>query len=450
MELLNKKILVFGLGLTGLSALEALGDYCENLYVFDDSTIDTIQNKLAKQGINHVNILKDLSEVESMDLIIKSPGIKLDHPLLEKARGLSKIVISDIELAYNLKENNNFYGITGTNGKTTSTVLAGKIFSKWNSKTHIAGNVGVGVLGEIKNSGECDIFLLELSSFQLEHTIRFHPKIALILNITPDHIDWHGSFENYTNSKFKIFANQNKDDYLVLNYDDPILRNLEDKVETNIVFFSRKETLQEGIFLEDDRIVFRKNNISETIIQRNDIKLQGEHNIENIMGVIGLALCAGIPLEIIKEEISIFEGVEHRIEFVKEIRNTKYYNDSKGTNVESSIKGIQALNGPIILIAGGFDKGSLFDDLIKEFKTKGKALIVYGATKDKIIHAALKMEYSNVYPVDNLEDAVMKANSLAQNGDFVLFSPACASWDMYKNFEERGDHFKQLVLNLSE
>lgn len=449
MDIKDKRILIFGLGLTGISALGALKAYWGDISVYNDSSKEDIESKLIENNITGIQILSDFNNIENIDLIIKSPGIMPSHPLIKRAEELGIPIISDIELAYCLRGDNLFYGITGTNGKTTSTVLAGNIFRRWNPKTHIGGNVGVGVLGEISNISEDDIFLLELSSFQLEQTVTFKPKVALILNITPDHIDWHGSMKSYMNSKFKIFRNQNRNDYLVLNYDDVNLRALKGKTNSNEIFFSQKEILDRGIYLKGNSIYYNDKE-EKKILDINEIKIPGKHNIENIMGVVGLSIAAGVPVELIRDEIVKFKGVEHRIEYVKTIKGVKYYNDSKGTNMESTIKAIEALDGPLILIAGGYDKGSTFDELIMEFKNKGKTLIVFGATKDRFVDAAKRNGFENLFLVHDLKEAVELSHRMAIEDDTVLLSPACASWDMYKNFEERGNHFKELVARLTE
>lgn len=450
MDIKDKKILVFGFGLTGISALVALKDSWDNTWVYNDGPVEDVKAKLSENRITGVRILDDLDHLTIFDLIIKSPGIKPNHTLLIKAMEYSIPVISDIEFGFNILNKNKFYCITGTNGKTTSTVLANNIFKRWDNNTHMAGNVGVGLLSEISKASDDDIFLLELSSFQLEHTINFKPNGALILNISPDHIDWHGSLENYIKSKYKIFKNQDKDDYLVLNYDDDNLRSLKGQTKTNEIFFSQNEILEKGIFLKDRIIVYKDENKEVDILNIDNIRLPGKHNLENIMGVIGLSFAAGVPLEIIRDEISKFQGVEHRIEFVKNIRGVNYYNDSKGTNIESTLKAIEALEKPLILIAGGYDKGSSFEELIIEFNKNGKALIVFGATKDKFVEAAKKVGFVNIHVVNNLDEAVNLSYLMAEDKDTVLLSPACASWDMYTNFEQRGNHFKELVSKLSE
>jgi UDP-N-acetylmuramoylalanine--D-glutamate ligase len=452
MEIKNKKILIMGLGVTGISSFKILKKHTDNIYVYDNKPIDLVEEKLNSENCSTAKIIdiEDLSKLVDMDLIVKSPGIKPDHLILQKAKDLNIRVISDIELAYFLRNTENIVGITGTNGKTTSTILAGEIFKAWGKKTFVTGNVGVGILEKIEELESEDILVIELSSFQLEHTYKFRPKASLILNITADHLDWHKTIESYIDAKLKIFKNQTVDDYLVLNYDDPLLKNLEASIVPKIIWFSIQEELSNGVFIKNNSIVYKIKGLEEAIISLYDIKLLGRHNLENICGVVGLAKAFEIPTAIIAETIKNFKGVPHRLEFIGEYKGVKYYNDSKGTNVDSTIKAIEALDGPLVLIAGGYDKGASYDKLIECFKNKNKALILIGQTKNLIKESAEKSGIKDVYLLDNMQQAVLKAIQQSKPGSNVLLSPACASWDMYSSFEERGDHFKQLVLELTE
>ncbi|MDY0234586.1 MAG: UDP-N-acetylmuramoyl-L-alanine--D-glutamate ligase [Gudongella sp.] len=452
MEIKNKRILIMGLGVTGVSSLKILKKHTTDIFVYDNKPIHIIEQKLKDENFLSVKIIEidNLKELQNIDLIVKSPGIKPDHIMLQKAKEMNILVISDIELAYFLRNTQNIVGITGTNGKTTSTILAGEIFRAWGKKTFVTGNVGVGILEKIEEVKKEDVLVIELSSFQLEHTYSFRPKVALLLNITPDHLDWHKTIENYIDAKLKIFKNQTQDDYLVLNYDDPILRKLKDSVSSQTIWFSVKEELSDGIFIKKDHIVYKNEGIEEMIISLDDIKLLGKHNLENICGVIGLAKAFRIDTNIIASTIKRFKGVPHRLEFVGEHKDVKYYNDSKGTNIDSTIKAIEALEGPLVLIAGGYDKGATYDKLIDNFKNKVESLILIGQTKYLIKESALKKDIKDIYILDNMEGAVLKAIEISKPGTNVLLSPACASWDMYNCFEERGDHFKKLVMELTE
>ena len=451
MEIKNKKILVMGLGITGVSSLNILKKYTTHIFVYDNKPAHFIKQKLSSENLDAKIIdIDNLSELNEMDLIVKSPGVKPEHIILQKAKELNISVISDIELAYFLTNTQNIVGITGTNGKTTATILAGEVFKASGKKTFVTGNVGVGILDKIEELKEKDILIIELSSFQLQYTHLFRPKAALILNITPDHLDWHNTMENYINAKLKIFKNQTQDDYLVLNYDDPILKKLEGSTLAKTMWFSIKEELSEGIFIRNNSIVYKSEDLEETIILLKDIKLLGSHNLENICGVIGLAKAFKINTKIIADTIRNFKGVPHRLEFVGEYKGVKYYNDSKGTNIDSTIKAIEAVDGPLVLIAGGYDKGAAYDKLIDCFKNKGDDLILIGQTKNLLKKSAENKGIKNIYLFDNMEEAVLKAIEISKPGLSILLSPACASWDMYDSFEERGDHFKRLVVELRD
>ena len=289
----------------------------------------------------------------------KIPGVPLDLDIIKRANEKNIEVITDIELAYRIRPNANFIAITGTNGKTTTTTLTGEYFKKAGFDTYVAGNIGVGILWDLVNSKDEDIFVIEASSFQLESTKKFNPKISLILNITPDHLNWHGSLENYIDAKKKVFKNQDKDKYTILNYDDLKLREMEDEVNSNIIWFSVDNKLSNGVYIEDGYVVINDGEKLKKVIATNEIMLPGKHNLENALGSIAIAWIMGLDLAIVKEVLKSFPGVEHRIEYIDTINGISFYNDSKGTNSDASIRAIEAINSPIILIAGGMDKGQI-------------------------------------------------------------------------------------------
>ena len=295
-----------------------------------------------------------------------------------------------------------------------------------------------------------DIFVIEASSFQLEHTKYFKPRVSCILNLASDHIDWHLTYENYINAKKKIFANQDSDDFIMLNHDDKLLRTFKDEINANIVWFSTNEKLDKGIYIDDEDIVINNGKKTIRLMSYKDVKILGKHNLENILAAVGICVSMGIDLNILRDTIKNFKGVEHRIEFVKELNGIKFYNDSKGTNPEASIKAIEAIPAPIILIAGGYDKSSDYDEFILSFKGKVKVMILLGQTKYKIKASADKNNFYDYYIVNSLDEAVDLAYKLGINGDNILLSPACASWGMFKNFEERGKLFKEAVYRLGD
>lgn len=452
MYLENKRVLILGMGITGISSVKAIYNQGAKITITDTKT--------EEQLFDVLNQLKDIPmerflgvddvDLSGIDLVIKSPGIPPRAKIIQKAIGLNIEVITDIEVAYRILKEDNFIAITGTNGKTTCTTLIGEIFKNAGLTTYVVGNIGTGILEKINHTQKDDVFVIECSSFQLEHTTSFKPKIALITNITPDHIDWHGSLENYSNAKMKIFKNQNIDDYLVLNHDDEVLKNIGKEVKSNIIWFSIKEKLTKGIYIEDEYIVINDGEKKEKLMAYDELKILGKHNLENALGCIGVALAMDINLHTIKEVLSTFMGVEHRIEFVATKKGISFYNDSKGTNSDASIKAIEAVKSPIILIAGGYDKGGDFNSLIKAFNGKVKALVLIGQTKDKIKNTALENGFNHIYEANTLEEAIELSYSIGESGDNVLLSPACASWDMFKNYEMRGKIFKDIVRNLVE
>lgn len=452
MYLRNKRVLVLGLGITGLSTVEALNKLEAEIIVSDTKSEEELKDFFEKTRDIYMEKYLDTNDLplENIDLIIKSPGIPPEVPLLLEAKKRNIETITDIELAYRISPTENIVAITGTNGKTTCTALIGEIFKKAKFNTYIAGNIGIGILGDMVKAKKDDVFVIEASSFQLENTVFFKPKISLLTNITSDHLNWHGTLDNYIDSKKKIFMNQDENDYTVLNYDDPLVRELEDEIKSNIIWFSVNEKLEQGVFIEEDQVVIRYGEKTIKVIPCKEIKIIGKHNLENALGCVAIAWAMGIDIDIICEVLKDFPGVEHRIEFVKKINDITFYNDSKGTNPDSTIKAIQAVDKPIILIAGGYDKGSDFDELIKSFDNKVKELILLGETKEKIKEDALKNDFERIHLVENMREAVELAYDLANKKDNVLLSPACASWGMYSNFEERGIDFKNAVYCLGE
>lgn len=450
MYLKNKRVLVFGLGISGLSTVKALHKLGAQIVVSDSKTkeelkefFDDIKDIYVEKYLN----TKDIP-LDDIDLIVKSPGITPTAPILMKAQMRNIEVVTDLELAYRISPTDNIITITGTNGKTTTTALVGEIFKKANYYTYVAGNIGVGILWDMVNAKKEDVFVIEASSFQLENTIYFKPKISLITNITPDHLNWHGSLDNYINAKKKVFTNQNKSDYTVLNYDDKTLRDMKDEINSNIIWFSVEEKLDNGVFIEGDYIVIKDGQNINKVLPYKELRILGKHNLENALGAVAISWAMGIKLETIAEVLREFPGVEHRIEYVSTINEMSFYNDSKGTNSDSTKKAIEALKAPIILIAGGYDKGAEFDDLILSFNGKVKELILMGETKGKIKETALSHGFNNIHLVENMKEAVKLSYDLGEENDNILLSPACASWDMYNNFEERGQDFKDAVYGL--
>lgn len=452
MELLGKNVLVIGLGISGVSTVKALDKLGAKIWVTDSKSeeeLGDILSNLADISLNKHLGVSDM-DISQVDFIVKSPGVPPSIPILRKARDMHIEIMSDIELAYRLNKANKMIAITGTNGKTTTTSLVGEVLKAANLRTHVVGNIGRGILDSLLDAEEGDIFLIEASSFQLEDTNFFKPKVSLILNLAPDHLDWHKSYDNYIRAKKKIFINQDGEDYVVLNYDDALLRSFEDEIKANIIWFSTNEILDQGIYIDGRDIVIKLGRDKIHLMQQDDMKLLGRHNLENVLACIGICYAMGVDLDIVKATIQEFKGVEHRLEYVMEWQGISYYNDSKGTNPEASIKAIEAIPEPIIIIAGGYDKASDFDDFVKAFKGKVKTLILLGETKYSIKASADKFNFKDYHIVESLEEAVQLASRLGNAGDHVLLSPACASWDMFNSFEERGRAFKDAVFKLRE
>ncbi len=452
MNLLGKEVLIIGLGISGLSTIKALNNLGANISVMDSKNEEDLKDILT--NIQDISIKKyfgtNVIDLNKVDLIVKSPGVPPNAEIIQKARKNNIEIITDIELAFRLSPTEKIITITGTNGKTTTTTLVGEILKRAKFNTYIVGNIGVGILQEIVKSKPEDVFVVEASSFQLEDIKQFRPKVSLILNISPDHLDWHGSYENYINAKKNIFKNQGENDYIILNYDDKIIRNFKKEISANIIWFSLLQKLSRGIYLDGEDIIINDGIRENQLMSITDIRILGKHNLENILGSIGICYAMGIDSEIIKQGIEDFKGVEHRLEYVTEKKGICFYNDSKGTNPEASIKAIEAISTPIILIAGGYDKGVSFENFIKSFENKVKSLILLGETKEQIKNTAIEYGFQNYYLVDNMDEAVGLGYKLGRKGDSVLLSPACASWGMYKNFEERGKEFKKAVYRLKE
>ncbi|NLY71483.1 MAG: UDP-N-acetylmuramoyl-L-alanine--D-glutamate ligase, partial [Clostridiales bacterium] len=355
-----------------------------------------------------------------------------------------------VELAWRIGKGK-YVAITGTNGKTTTTILTGEIFKAAGRKTEVVGNVGVAVTKKAISSTPDTWMITEISSFQLETTKTFHPHISAILNITPDHMDRHQTLENYAKAKSLIYQNQDEDDYCVINFDDKESYKLKDGCKAKLVPFSRTKALDFGVLVKDGTIVVKDmRGKAHDICKVDCITIPGDHNLENALAATAIAFFAGISPEIIRKTLMSFKGVEHRLELCGEINGVRFVNDSKGTNPDASIKAIEAIEDKIVLIAGGFDKGSSFDELIDAFIQKGRALILLGKTAMKIKDTAEKKGFTNIIVAKNMEECVRESIRVAEPGDTVLLSPACASWDMYTDFEQRGEHFKSCVKNLEK
>lgn len=451
MNLKGKKVLLVGLAKTGVSTIKYLDKLGANILVNDIKDKDTLQGILKElENLNNVDYILGYhpENVDDIDMAIVSPGVPLDLPFILKLKAENIEIIGEVELAYRLSKNPMFIGITGTNGKTTTTSLVGEIFKKANKDTYIVGNIGNPVIDTVDVADENSILVTELSSFQLESIDTFKPKVSAILNFTEDHLNRHHTMENYMEAKARIFMNQNNEDYCILNYDDENVRNLASRVKAKIIFFSRRKQLEEGIYLDTNNNIVIGIDEKIVLLRKDELSLPGNHNLENCMAAIAIAYVSGIDLNIVKDVLRTFGGVEHRQEFVRNLNGVMYVNDSKGTNPDSTIKAVQSYNRPIILIAGGYDKDSSYDELLDAAKDNVYALVLLGQTASKIAACAKNKGFTNINIVNDMKEAVSTSYKLAKDGDVVLLSPACASWDMYKSFEVRGNDFKEYVNNL--
>ena len=452
MNIKDKKVLLVGLAKTGVSTIKKLDKLGASIVVTDIKPKEKLEDILSQlNGLNNIEYIlgSHPEDISNVDLTIVSPGVPLDLPFIEKLKESNVKIIGEVELAYTLSNNPIFVGITGTNGKTTTTSLVGEIFKEAKRYTYIVGNIGNPVIDTVDYTNENSVLVTELSSFQLESIDTFRPKVSSILNITEDHLNRHHTMENYINAKARIFENQDKSDFSILNYDDSIVRDLNRNNNASILYFSRKEKVDQGVYLdENNNIVISIDGKQITVLNRNELSLPGDHNLENAMAAILMTYVVGVDLEVIKHVLITFKGVEHRLEFVTNKNGIMFVNDSKGTNPDSTIKAIGSYERPIILIAGGMDKHSDFTDMMKCATKNVKELVLLGETADKIEASARKEGLENITKVKNMEEAVKKAYELAKDGDVVLLSPGCASWDMYPNFEARGLDFKENIYKL--
>ena len=449
MVLTNKNVLVIGLAVTGVPLVKVLLYMGAKVTVNDLKKEKELSDSLKElDGLQVQYILgkhvEDPQLLSNLNLVVVSPGVPLDLPFIQSIRNMGIELIGEIELAYRLSKGS-IVAITGTNGKTTTTALTGEIFKHGGKNTFVCGNIGVPAVSMALETKNEDVMVMEVSSFQLESIETFRPKVAAFLNITPDHLNRHKTMENYISAKTRIFKNQKKDDFAILNYDDPVCRELSKKIKSTIIFFSREKILGQGVYVQDDMIYISFKNSKYQVIPIHKIKMPGGHNLENALAATALSFIMGISIESIQYTLEHFQGVEHRIEYVDSIEGIRFINDSKATNIDAALKAIEAVEAPIILLAGGLDKGSVFESLIQGFNGKVKHLFVYGETSKKIEQSAKDLAFFSVTSAKDLKEAINKAYDIAEKGDTILLSPACASWDTYKNFEERGRHFKNIV-----
>jgi len=450
-EFAGKQVLVLGAGISGISVAETLCRLGASVTLNDSKSEEAIGRDLShlrKSGIKLALGKQDEALLADLDIVILSPGISIYNPLVAAASARGIMVMSEVEVAYRLCPAP-IVAITGTNGKTTTTTLVGEMLRAAGADVVVGGNIGLALSHEVKGVDSESIVVAEISSFQLEGVSRFQPHIAAILNLTPDHIDRHRTMENYQSMKERIFANQTDRDYTILNYDDPLVRSMSQRTAAQVIYFSRQQELPSGVFLRDGVITVKWQEETIIVCPVSEMKIFGAHNVENALAACACAYFAGANHKHMAQVLKTFAGVEHRIEPVATVNGVPYFNDSKATNPESSIKALEAFPGNVILIAGGRDKNTDLTEFMTLIKARVDHLILLGEAKSRFLQTAQQHGVKHIHQVDTFEDGVKLAHRLAVPPQVVLLSPACASYDMFQNYEERGRVFKRLINSLA-
>lgn len=450
----GKNVLVVGSGISGIGAVSLLEKMGAYPVLFDENekmTKEALEAKLPRGVKARCEAGKLSEEVrKSIDVLVLSPGVPTDTALVGEFRAKRVPVLGEIELGY-LQEKGQVIAITGTNGKTTTTTLVGEIMKAHFSQVFVVGNIGNPYTMEADKTTENSVTVGEISSFQLETIHTFKPVVSAILNVTPDHLNRHHTMEAYVAAKEAIARNQTKDEVCVLNYENEYTRAFGERCPAQVKWFSSARKLENGYFLNGEMICRAENGaVTELLNINTDMNLVGICNVENVMAAIAIAESMKVPMETIRKVIKDFHAVEHRIEYVATKNGVKYYNDSKGTNPDAAIQGIRAMNCPTVLIGGGYDKQSEYDEWIEAFDGKVKCLVLIGQTREKIAECAVRHGFNNFVFADSFEEAFRICADTACPGDAVLLSPACASWGMFPNYEVRGKMFKEMVMELKE
>ena len=453
MKIEEQKVLVVGTGISGIAAAELLQSKNVDTVLFDGNKeldLNKLYEKAPELKVMPI-ILGELTEeqMHEFGVAVLSPGVPTDLPMVERLRAQNVAIWGEIELA-NYFGKGRLIAITGTNGKTTTTALTGAIMKNYYKDVRIVGNIGIPYTSEAATMTDDTVTVAEISSFQLETIHDFCPDVSAILNITEDHLNRHHTMECYIKTKEDITRNQTKDQVCVLNYEDEQLRSFGESAGVRVVWFSSGRKLKDGFYLEGEDIYYAVDGTNRHVINVNDLNLLGRHNYENVMAACAIAVNFGVPMDKIVEVLKRFKAVEHRIEYVTEKRGVKFYNDSKGTNPDAAIQGIRAMNRPTLLIGGGYDKQSEYDEWIEAFDGKVKKLVLIGQTAEKIETCAHRHGFMDTVKCETFEEAVHYCYDHAEAGDAVLLSPACASWGMFPNYEERGRIFKEIVRGLEE
>ncbi len=452
MNIKDKEILVIGMARSGIAAAKLAHSKGAKVNVYDakalkDFNANTQEEVLKMQNEGIKFYLGEEVDTENFSLFVVSPGVPLEIELIQKAYQHKKTVIGELEFASTYCKAP-ILAITGTNGKTTTTTLVGEIVKTSNCQTYVVGNIGMAFSEQVCAIPDHGVAVAEVSSFQLETICSFHPKISAILNITPDHLNRHKTMENYIDAKCQIFKNQGTDEYVILNENDTYFESIKQRIQGKIITFNTEQSVPCGAYVKNNTIYENILGIENKVCSVDQLKILGKHNIENVLAAVAITRCFNISLEIIEKTLEVFRGVEHRIEYVKTIKGVDYFNDSKATNTDSAIKAVLAMKKPIRLIGGGMDKHCSFVDWIKLFEGKVQKIYIIGETKHQIEKECHELGYYHTELFNSLEDATQKAYHEAQEGECVLLSPACASWDMFESYEQRGHLFKEIINQL--
>lgn len=442
----NKKVMVVGMARSGIAMAKLLLDIGARVVIYDAKQPEQL-NLDGLEACENACGKDAMSFMLEADVLALSPGVPTRLPFIKRAVELGKPVIAEIELGWQAAPAS-YVCITGTNGKTTTTALVGEMFKNSGRRTHVLGNIGVPICDKVKDILPDDVVVAETAALQLETIDKFRPCAGAFLNLTEDHMDRFLTMDNYARCKMRLFENQTKENFAVLNMDDPEVCLRSKEISSTKLWFSTQAEVQEGAFLRGENIIYRYGGIENSLCSVSDVLIPGIHNLQNALAGICLASCMGVSVEAIVHTLKTFPGVEHRIEFVREIAGIRFINDSKGTNPDATMKAVQAMTRPTVLILGGYDKQSEFTSLFECLKPTVRSVVLLGQTQQKLENAAKEANFSDVELADTFDDAVLKARAIASDGMNVLLSPACASWDMFEDFEKRGERFKRIVREL--
>lgn len=447
------RAMVLGMARSGIAAANLLLLRGAEVWVCDVKKKEDFHGELdeLERGGAHLLLGEKHPEehLDGLDLLVVSPGIRIEHPAIERAKALGVEVVGEVEYAYR-ESTGLLLAVTGTNGKTTTVTLLGEIFKNAGRKTYVVGNIGTPYSGAVPQMRAGDVTVCEISSFMMETSKKFHPAVAAVLNISEDHMDRHKTMERYIQLKERIFENCGEEDFVVLNYDDPVTRAMADHAHCRVVWFSSRNLVPFGAFVRDGMIVFGTQETPRAVCAVDEVYIPGEHNLKNALAATAMAMVSGIPAPVIRHTLRSFKGVEHRIEFVRELDGVRFINDSKGTNVDSTIQAVRAMKAPTVLILGGYDKHCDFTPLVEVIKENPIVnIVLIGATAAQIAETLEKCGYTAYeHCGTDFERAVRRSLELAQRGGNVLFSPSCASFDMFTDYEARGRIFKEIVNRL--